>query len=165
MAITVEDGSGVTGADSYISVAEARAFALKRGVTLSAVDADVEVLLHKAMDYLLPLEDELKGFRVDAVQPLAWPRYDVVINDYLIDSDVIPQQLKDAQAQLAIEAVATDLQPSGDGRDVIRKKLDVLETEWAPGSGGYAQPTFRKVDGFLRPLLRHGGGGLTTGRA
>ena len=45
MALTIEDGSGVAGANSYIDVAAARTYAAARGLTLPAADGDVEALL------------------------------------------------------------------------------------------------------------------------
>jgi hypothetical protein len=56
--------------------------------------------------------------------------------------------------------------PTGDGREVIREKIDVLETEYAPGSGGAAQPVLSKVRAFLAPVLKTAGsGGLKVSRA
>lgn len=42
MAIIVEDGTGVTGANSYISLADARTYATNRGFELSADDTIAE---------------------------------------------------------------------------------------------------------------------------
>ena len=50
MALVIEDGSRVAGANSYVTLAEARAFASARGVTLSAVDATLEPFVIKAFD-------------------------------------------------------------------------------------------------------------------
>lgn len=164
MALVIENGSLVTGATSYVTVDAARAFAVARAATLPTPDGEVEALLIRAMDMLESFRDRFKGSKVDpATQALQWPRMDVVIDGWEVPVTHIPQELKNAQCQLAIEANLTDLMPTGDGRDVIREKIDVLETEYAPGSGGVAQPYFPKVQALLAPLLKSGGG-LRVGR-
>jgi hypothetical protein len=164
MALIIENGSLVENATSFVTVDAARAFAEARAATLPAADGDVETLLIQAMDLLEGLRDSFKGSKVDpATQALQWPRQDVVIDGWEVPTDHIPKELIAAQCQLAIEANLTDLAPTGDGRDVIREKVDVLETEYAPGSGGVAQPYFPKVQALLAPLLKSAGG-LRVGR-
>lgn len=167
MALVVENGSLVAGANSFVTVAEARAYADARALTLPAEDPAVEAALIVATDYLESLGARFKGEKTDPEnQELQWPRECVNIDGWDVPEDTIPKQLKNAQIQLAIEnAAGVDLMPTGDGREVIRKKIDVLETQWAPGSGGNAQPVFAKVQALLAPLMTSGGfGGLTSGR-
>lgn len=161
MPLVIENGSLVANANSYVSVADARAYAEARASTLPEENADVEAALFVAMDYLESLRAEFQGYKVSpGVQALQWPRTGVQIDGWDFPIDAIPNELKFAQIQLAIESASgTDLMPTGDGREVIRKKVDVLETEWAPGSGGAAQPVFIKVRAFLAPLLQSGGWG------
>ncbi|WEM33665.1 head-tail adaptor [Pseudomonas phage PSA-KC1] len=54
MAITivVEDGSGVTNANSYVSVADARIYASNRGVELPLDDDELAAMLIRSTDYL-----------------------------------------------------------------------------------------------------------------
>lgn len=157
MALIIEDGTSPANANSYVSVSEARAFASARGVTLSATDSDVEILLIKACDYLETLEDRYKGSRVDQAQPLAWPRAGVFLfNGSTEIGSVIPIQLKNAQCVLAIDSITVDLLPTGDGREVIREKLDVLETEYAPKGVGVSVPIPTKAMSFLAPILTSG---------
>lgn len=168
MSLTPETGSGVAGADTYVTLAEARAYAAKRGLSFPASpdgDAAGEAALVNACDYLETLD--WRGTKTEGDGPLAWPRTDVVLDDGTeIAADEIPQKLKDAQCQLAVEAAAgTDLQPSGTGQEVIREKVDVLEVEYAPGSGGTVTPQFNKAMAMLAPYLESGGGfGITVER-
>ena len=159
MPLVIENGSLVAGANSYVSVADARAYAEARASTLPVDDAAIEAALFVAMDYLESLRAEYQGSKVSpGVQALQWPRTGVVIDGWDVPIDFIPSELKFAQIQLATESAnGTDLMPTGDGREVIREKVDVLETEWAPGAGGAAQPIFAKVRAFLAPLLNTGG--------
>lgn len=164
MALTIEDGSGVVGANSYASVAEAQAFASARGVTLSATDSVVEALLIKASDYLESLEGRYKGDRTDPEQALAWPRSGV----YLFESETefsdaaIPALLLKAQCQLAVDAVSVALLPTSSGKEVIRKKVDVLETEYAPTGKAVDLPVLTAALAILEPLFKSGSSGLRT---
>ena len=159
MALVIENGSLVSGANSFVSVAEARAFAEARASTLPEDDGAVEVALIVAMDYLESLRAEYQGAKVaPATQALQWPREGVSLDGWEVPATVIPDVLKSAQCQLAIEAAGgLDLMPTGNGREVIRKKVDVLETEYAPGAGGSVQPVLAKVRAYLAPLLKGGG--------
>jgi hypothetical protein len=171
MSLVIEDGSLVSDASSYVSVEDVRAYAAARASTVPAVgaegDAAIEAACIVANDYLETFRDEFKGSKVaPATQSLQWPRTGATLDGAEIPPDVIPKLLRDAQCQLAIESVnGLDLMPTGDGREVIRKKIDVLETEWRPGSGGAAQPILTKVRKMLEPLLSGSGFGLQVIRA
>lgn len=166
MALTVEDGTVVSGADSYLTLAELRAFATKRGVTLTTVDADLEVMSHKAIDYLEAYRDRYKGTKVDEAQPLQFPRDNVYVDGIEVGGDTIPDVLKNAQAQLVVELSAgSELTTNGDGRVVVRDKLGPIEQSFAVGGSGAPQPVFPAVNRWLAPLLDAGGGNLTNVRA
>lgn len=102
MAIVVEDGSVVTGANSYVSRADVIAYAAARGVTLADTTVTDGYLL-KAADYLESLAEQLKGERYSRDQPMCWPRSGVSIEGYDWDDDEIPRQLISAQCALTVE--------------------------------------------------------------
>jgi hypothetical protein len=150
----------VVGTNSYITEAELATYAAARGVTLGG---DPAVLLVKAMDYLAALEGQWQGIRTAVDQPLAWPRTPVYLYGQLVPDSAIPQQVKDAQAQLAIEVLTQPLQPTiaaGAKGSVISEKVDVIEVKYAekPG-GGNSLPVFTAVNALLKPLFRLQGGG------
>lgn len=136
MTFTVEDGSGVTDANSYLSIAGADAFHSDRGnAAWTGTDAVKQVALIKATDYITQTFDgRWAGCMVAEDQSLAWPRAGV---DY-VDNDVIPKALKQAVAILALEALSDDLNPNLErGNAIKREKVDVIETEyydWAPST-------------------------------
>lgn len=166
MALVIENGSLVPGANSFVSVAEVRAFAEARASILSADDSAIEAACIRSVDYLETLRGEFKGEKVSGTQALQWPRLGVLIDNFEISSEEIPAVLKSAQCQLAIESAnGLDLMPSGDGREVIREKVDVLETEYAPGSGANPQPALSKAKALIAPLLRNGSGRIVVIRA
>lgn len=159
MALTIENGTGVSGANSYATVAEARAFAADRGLVLPAADTDVEPLLVKACDYLQSLEPRFIGYRALEAQALAWPRAEAVLPwGVALTEDAIPVQLKQAQCRLAYDAITLELQPNGDGREVVRRKVDVLETEYAQRGTSALLPTLTQALNILQPLLKNGFG-------
>lgn len=167
MALTIEDGSGVAGANSYATVAEARAYATTRGLSLPVADADVEKALVLACDKIETYR--YKGNKTDEANSLEWPRAGVYIgaSETELANDEIPDRLKMAQSQFAVESAAgASLQPTGTGREVIRTKVDVIETEYAPRGSGSVTPQFNKAEALLAPLLASGGAfGLTVIRA
>lgn len=110
MALIIEDGSIVTNANSYITLAEARSFALDRGVTLSTDDDVLSALIFKAMDFLE--SKKYQGAKVNTNQSLSWPRYNVFIDGYYADSSVIPKELKNACCQLVMDSVSNVIQPN-----------------------------------------------------
>lgn len=151
MAIVVEDGTIVAGANSYVSEAEVTAYATERGITLTAT---ASVLIYKAMDYFESLD--FIGEIYQETQPLQWPRVQGVIDGYEIDYNEIPNEVK--QAQLAI-CIAID---EGYGplqnvdRKVSREKVDVIEVEYSAGSmASTFSPT---IQAKLRKLIKSGGG-------
>lgn len=164
MALIVEDGSGVPGANTYIDVSEARAYANARGLSLPSEDQAVERLLVSAMDYLEARRAEYKGAKADPTNALQWPRVGVDIDGAPFPSDAIPIELKWAQAQLVVEqAAGRDLMPTGTGKEVIAERVEgAVERRYNPSGNSNPQPIFTKVEAFLKPLLRGGSLGLLT---
>lgn len=157
MSLTIEDGTLVIGANSFASVVEARSWAASRGAELPATDAEVEVLLVKAADFILSLEDRFKGTRVSASQALCWPRSGVDLFGSEVAVTSIPSQVVQAQCQLCIDLQTVELQPTGDGREVVREKTDVLETEYRPSGSSSPSPRPVKALSILQPLLKSSG--------
>ena len=157
MSLVIEDGSGLSTASSYVTVAEARAYALARGVTLSEVDATVEVLLIKAMDYIEAKRIRYQGYKASDDQALQWPRCYVWIDGYSVDSGEIPTILKNAQCQAAMEiSDGIDPLPTGTGNGIKSETVGPLSTTYATYTVA-PTPIMRKVDALLRPLFSGGG--------
>lgn len=148
--IVVEDGTVVTGANSYISEADLTTYATDRGVTIAGTKAD---LLIQSMDYVETLG--FKGVKNTDSQPLVWPRANVVIDTYLVATNEIPQLLIDglAEVALAIDAGNSPL------ADVARKQQQVtvgsVSVTYATNSA--SSTTVRKINNKLAKLLKSGG--------
>ncbi len=151
MTLTVETGAIVTNANSYVSTTDFTAYATARGVTLTS---GAETLLVQAMDYIESLS--YIGMKSTATQPLQWPRTNVYIDGYLFADDDIPQELINAQMQVAM---AIDV---GNGplvtvaRSTKRERVGELEVEYMAGAS--STPIVRSINAMLWKILANGFG-------
>lgn len=108
MALVVEDGTGKTDADAFVTLAWFKAYCDKRGLDYSAyADAAIEQAIVRATDHLSE-GYPWKGFKlkerghIDGEQALAWPRsYVVDRNGYSVASDVVPSEVQKATVEIA----------------------------------------------------------------
>jgi len=162
MALIVEDGTGKADAESYISVEDATAYHAARGNADWAALASNEVreqFLRKATAYMVQVyRDKWQGYRVFSSQALDWPRSCVVVDKvYTVDSDIVPNEVKNACAEFALRASVAELAPDVEQR-VKREKVDVLEVEYSEFSPQY--PTYRAIDNMLAPFFGAGSSGV-----
>ena len=126
------------GTDVYVSLADADTYwSNKNNSTWSAAsDADKEKALRVATQFLDGAFTYI-GVMTDFEQPLAWPRSNAVIHtgNYagaVYDVDEIPQKLKDANCELALECLSGRILPAKErGGAIKREKVDVLEVEYS----------------------------------
>lgn len=147
--IVVEDGTIVTGANSYLSEADLTTYATDRGITLSGTTA---VLLIQAMDYIE--SQPFKGTKSTSGQSLQWPRYGVWVDSYYVESTTIPQLLKDALAEIAIGIYGGNNPLANEDRETIREKVGDIEVEYSPGAR--AKTYLAAAETKLKKLLRGG---------
>lgn len=100
MALTIETGLGVAGADSYVSAADAIARALDLGIDFPDL-ADADVPLRRAAMFLESYRNRYQGNKYTVEQGLQWPRTPVYIDDIYQSPEELPQALIDAQISLA----------------------------------------------------------------
>lgn len=145
MTLIVEDGTGLAGAESYVSVAEATAYHANRGNSVwagLATDTIREQLLRKATDYLsLAYYGRWLGEKNTTTQALDYPRE---------GQNFVPTAIKNACCELALRAIDTDLMPD-ETQKVIREKVDVIEVEYDRFSS--VQTRYAQVDSMLSALL------------
>jgi hypothetical protein len=158
MAIVVEDGTGVDGAESYVTVAEFKAYAIANGLSgHDASDTDIEAALRRATRYIdnyyRPRWPGSRTYGRD--QDLAWPRTDVLDGEgEEIPDDEIPDELKTAVYSVTSREIAA---PGGMMPDITTDAA-VIEETVGPITVKYAegrepQPTYPAVDAILDPLL------------
>lgn len=165
MALIVEDGSGVAGAESYCTVVYATAYHANRGnAAWAALASDTirEQSLRKATDYLTQIfNGRWKGYKTHTDQPLDWPRQNVYREDsgfkIYVDSETIPVELKNACCELALKSTTEDLNPDIE-RQTASESIGSLSVSYVPGSRQTKQ--YKVIDMILRPLLKNDGAGI-----
>lgn len=157
MAVTVEDGSIVTNADSYVSDTDFVAHAANLGVTFPT-GTDVDVLLRKAAQFIDSHEARMKGSRVQRDQALAFPRSGVVIDGWTWAATEIPRQVVLAQLAVALDVYAgIDPYNPEQASPVIKERVEgAVEV-------AYANPTSFKLsktsssEALINALLKSAG--------
>ena len=172
MSITIVATVGSATANSFVTEAEAIAYVATRLNASSWTTVTGATCTETEKAALIESTRELsalawKGQRVDSTQVLSWPRQWVENPDSPVGAwdfyatTVIPQRVKDAQCELALEflkAGTTDVAalPSSDG--VIQKTVDVLTTIWAePHARVKGLARYPRVLALLRPLFENVG--------
>lgn len=155
--LVIEDGTGLDNSNTYATIAEARNYALNRGVTLSQDDDTIAAQLIKAADYLNALECEFKSLRLKDSQALAFPRINIGL----------PVAVKNAQMQAVIEqANGFDLMPTVNASNYVTKeKVGDLEITYADPIQAGITPVFPAIKALLFSLLKENcntGGGFKT---
>lgn len=154
MTLVVEDGTGLSNANAFVSVADADARHTLLGNTAwTGTDAAKEAAIARATVYMeQAYRQRWVGVRVSSEQALSWPRYvEGLVDGWPIDSDEVPSDIADACADLALRALSDDLNADLT-RAVVRKKIGPLETEYDRASP--QSKRFRAVDMALAPYLK-----------
>lgn len=174
MSLIVEDGTGLSTAESFASTAEADTHHSDRGNTLWATlsTAEKEQALRRATDFMeQTYRERWKGYRLNGTQALDWPRTFVYLESfvhgavgtypYLVASDIVPAEVKKACIELAFKAASDDLSPDL-SQGIKREKIDVIETEYdqySPQNKRYVA-----INATLRPYLKITGPSVTLSR-
>lgn len=165
MALEVEDGTGKANAESYVSIADCNAYAVKNGHTFAIDGADealAEQALRRATTWLdAYLRSRLTGQRTNLrAQALDWPRVGVIDREAnIILQDEIPREIIAACCEAAVreKAVPGSLSPDVvPGEVTKRAKVEgAVEVEYAVGSSPVQsqQPVMTVVDGILASLF------------
>ena len=168
MPLVVEDGTGKTDADSYLSVTDADTYNTNHSASaawIAAAEAVKEKALRLATQYLdVRYAGRWKGYKSTDAQALAWPRI-VAEKEDCYDSayyahDALPVVLKDATAELALRVVGgdtlfADITKPGPIKSQsvtvgpIQKSITYM--------GGYTQVKgYPLIDGLVKSLINSG---------
>lgn len=157
MAIIVEDGTQVPGANSFISVAYLQQYATDRDITLTGDTSVLEANLIRAMDRLYGYRMQFSGTKIKGA-PLFYPRDDSYVDGEPWPNDEIPEELKKAQAVFAVAVnggTALYANNTADTQVLKREKIDVLEFEYAVSSSDpnyVSQPVIAEAEQLLSAL-------------
>lgn len=158
MALIVEDGTLVAGANSYITAEDYIDWAgLRFGYDRSTApdsSSDFEGVILRATDYIEELE--FKGSKVSYSQTMQWPRDGVYIDGYSVGSAEIPAQLKTAIFEAAYAEESGSSALAATPRQTKREKVGDLEVEYTDGST--TSSTSKAITRSIKKLLKGGGG-------
>lgn len=158
MTLIVEDGTGLSNAESYISVTDADTYiAAYRGANAtwdSATVASKEVAARQATQYL-DGTSRWKGVKEFSTQALDWPR-NFAYDENNIAFDGIPAKLEQATAEVMFLIVTgeTITETITKLSQTIREKVDVIEVEYSEGAS--VQPYFPIITRLISDLVISG---------
>lgn len=165
MTLVVENGTGLSTAESYVSVADADARHTALGnAAWTGTDAAKEAALRRATVYMeQAYRMRWLGSRAVETQALSWPRYITQqVDGWYIDSNEVPAAVVSSCADLALRALSADLNADLT-QGIKREKVGPLETEYSEYSPQAAR--YRAVDMALAPYLTGGGAQMRLERA
>jgi hypothetical protein len=160
MPLIVESGAIVAGAESYLSVAGADTYHANFGNTAWALldTPTKEAALRKATAYLQQAyRFHWKGTRAGTAQAL-----DVAFAGlpYYVGTSVVPTEVQQACAELALKASAAPLAPDLE-RATAMEKIGSIQVEYVAGAPQYTR--YRAIDLMLRPYIDQSGVKLVRG--
>ena len=166
MALEIEDGSGKSNAQCYISASDCGTYLTSMGhADFAAASTTVqEAALLRAMRYL---EGNYRlrwcGQKASSDQRLSWPRSGVTDEDgYAVDDDEIPEILKNALCEAAYREFLTTDTMDADlerGGQIKFEKIGPIQTEYQDDArGDTSYPTIEKM---LAPYLASGSNSIS----
>lgn len=177
MAITVEDGTGKTDADAFISVAYLESYCDKRGKDYSSYSAtEKEQAIVRATDFMSE-SFRWRGFKLkerghaDGEQALAWPRsYVWDRNGYSVANDEVPTEIEKATAEVAFYELGNvgAMQPAYTPHDRVKsEKVGPMSVEYdlSRRDAQGARPVLLMVRDLVGPFLDAGAGNVLAGSA
>lgn len=111
LTLTVEDGTGLTAANTFVSRAEADAYFeahLYGSIWDAAADATKDKALVHATRYL-DSAARWEGHRATEQQALGWPRWEAYLDGCELRYDIVPEAVKNATCELAQLLIGADL--------------------------------------------------------
>lgn len=163
MALIVENGQGLPNANSYVSVADATAFAALNGLSFPSDQAKAENALIQATRYIDLYR--FSGKRATVDQALDWPRSFVDCDgaawSFSSPSGIIPvapadwhfpKAIIDATCELASRASLRPLFTDVAADTVTEKTIGPLTIKYGEAKNG-GQVRFTIVDALLAPYL------------
>lgn len=180
--LIIEDGSGVPGANTYVSAQQFVDYCTDRGFVMDVNSAVQYIVL--AMDYIENVD--YIGMKSNQTQPLQWPRQaaflftsyygygggltnfgyygygfypgQIFIDGYPVATNIIPNLLQLAEMECALQIFKGN-DPNQDipRKTLMEKVVGAVEVQYSPNSSSYV--IAQKINRFLRKLLKNGGAG------
>ena len=157
MTIIIETGAGSATAEAYISVTDADTYHAARGNATWATitTAQKEQALRRATEFMIEsFTSRWQGYRVSEDQALDWPRYDVIVNGYTVDNNIVPEPVKRACAEMALRAAGGPLLDDLT-QGVTQETVGPITTVYDKTSN--RKTRYTSIEALLQPYLKAGG--------
>jgi hypothetical protein len=161
MALIVEDGTGKSDAESYVSVADAIAWITKYYPTndfLSKTTEEQEAYCRQSTQYLdQKYGGRWVGDKNSKEQALDWPRKNAVVDGYAVETDELPRDLEIGTFEAIIPFVAGDdpLAPQETPGIITEESATIgpisETTKYSGGKSNYKR--YPKVDTAVRAII------------
>ena len=139
-----EDGTGKSNATAYITVAEFKQYWENRGRSFTQTDATIQAWINQATEYI-DGSFQFKGCQVLDSQALQFPRYGVIkFNGTIIDSDIVPVQIKNSTAYIACQV--------GDSIILNSMQTNIKSETYGPVSKTFSGPESISFDYIKKQL-------------
>lgn len=169
-ALVIEDGSGVAGANAYLSLDDCAAYCLARGLTfVTSPSSDGEASIIRATAAIDGrYRGVFPGYRTHGRgQSVEWPRLAAYDSEgWLINGDEVPQEILDATCEAAVRELA---EPGSMMPDLERggaiQSLKAGSVAIVYGANADNRTTFTLIDGILSRLLGSTSSNTFVGRA
>jgi hypothetical protein len=164
MAIIVETGGNIAGAESYATVAYCDTYFSNRGIASWALltTAQKEENLRKSTDFMTQrYRLAWKGYRKFSAQALDFPRELVYLEpqaniDILLSDTIVPNEVKNACAELALKASTyTDGLLPDVTNVILEETIGPITTKYDRRNP--VSPVYKAIDAMLAPLLKDNG--------
>ena len=157
MSLIDEDGTGKSTAESLCSVTYCDTYHAARGNATWATitTAQKEQALRRSTEFMIEaFTSRWQGYRVSEDQALDWPRYDVVVNGYTVDNNIVPEPVKRACAEMAIRAAAGPLLDDLT-QGVTSETVGSISVTYDKTSN--RKTRYTSIEALLQPYLKAGG--------
>jgi hypothetical protein len=131
MALVVEDGSVVSGANSYVTLTEFKTWADNRGIDYGT-DYVLEQKILRAMDFLE--RQPFIGEKANEEQLLQWPRVEAVIDGYYVDATEVPTEVKKALYEATVVEIQGYSELNTQDRRTVMEKIGDITVQYASNS-------------------------------
>ena len=161
MALVVEDGTGLSNSESYISVTDATSYHAARDNPDWLLITDKEAALRKATDYMIQVYRSLwQGYRSITAQALDWPRQSVYNNEYpeeiAIASNIVPVEIKNACAELALKTYTDEVLLTDEEQKLTQETIGPITVKYSDNSTTSTKQ-YSSVSAILKPFLKTSG--------
>ncbi len=158
--LVVETGQIVAGANTFVDLPDARTQIEALGLTLDTDDEKAKAQLTQSYYQLKrSYQSRLKGQLVSKEQTGIYPRLYVEANGFEVYSDVIPQDIINAQLAYADSINrGADLNQTAKGQEVSSESLDGVGSKtYKSGSNSRTTPLVPAVTQWLQPYMKSNG--------